>query len=173
MSRVFEYFTRLSWRGLRGALAEEGAAVVEMALSSVVLFAVFFGIFQVSLACYTYNYVSDAAREGSRWAIVRGGASCKNTGITNCGASATDISNYVKNLGYPGINSTAYMTVTTNWYSPSAGTPTTWTLCSGSGCNTPGNLVKVVVSYAFPLSVPFVPANTISVSSTSQMVIAQ
>lgn len=158
---------------------EAGGAIVEMALSSSVLFAMFFGVFQTSMASYTYHYVSDAAREGARYAIVRGSTSCINTpNLTNCNASATTIGNYVKNLGYPGINSTANMTVTTTWLTATTDTSTgttltTWATCSSGTCNVPGNMVKVAVSYAFPLSVPFVPKRTISVSSVSQMVVAQ
>jgi Flp pilus assembly protein TadG len=172
MSRPLGFFTRIGRRSLRNVIADEGTAVVEMALSSVVLFAMFFGIFEFSIAAYSYNYVSDAARQATRWAIVRGGSSCANTGIDHCGASSTDISNYVKGLNYPGIR-TNNLTVTTTRYSPSSTTPTTWTVCSGSGCNAAGYLVKVVVTYSFPLAIPFVPNKTISMSSTSQMVISQ
>jgi len=31
-----------------------------------------FGIVEVSIGLYTYHYLSDAARDGSRWAMVRG-----------------------------------------------------------------------------------------------------
>lgn len=36
-----------------------------------------------------------------------------------------------------------------------------------------GYLVKVVATYAFPLSIPFWNSKTINVSSTAQMVVAQ
>lgn len=153
--------------------ADTGSALVEMALSSSVLFAMFFGMFQISMASYAYHYVSDAAREGSRYAIVRGSTSCANEAtLSGCGASASTIAAYVKGLGYPGIDS-ANMTVTTTYYSPSTTQPTTWTLCTSAPCNTSGSLVKVVVMYAYPFAVPFVPTRTLNVSSTSQMVVAQ
>ena len=85
----------------QGILNETGGAIVEMAVSSSVLFAMFFGIFEFAFASYSYNYVSDAAREGARWAIVRGSTSCANTpNLTNCGASYTDIANHVKAVSY-------------------------------------------------------------------------
>lgn len=164
---------------LRRSGIEDGNTIVEMALSSIVLLAMFFAVFRFTLASYTYHYVSEAAREGSRFAIVRGSESCGNTpNLTNCNASATTIGNYVKSLGYPGINSTANMTVTTTWLratttSGGTNTTTTWAACTAGTCNAPGNMVHVVVTYAFPLSIPFVPQRTISISSTSQMVVQQ
>lgn len=164
--------------GWRGVMDESGGAIVEMAISSSILFAMFFGVFEFSLASYTYHYVSDAAREGARYAIVRGSTSCANTpNLSGCGASATTIANYVKSLGYPGINSTAYMNVTTSYLTASTSTTssttsTTWAACT-SNCATPGNMVKVAVTYAFPLSIPFVPKTTINIASASQMVISQ
>ena len=178
MRKLLNFFTglnrsRVAVNGFNGLMDDTGSAIVEMALSSSVLFAMFFGMFEMSMASYTYHYVSDAAREGSRYAIVRGSTSCKNTpGLTGCGATSDMIAAYVKGLGYPGINPSK-MTVTADWYTPSAGTPRTWTLCSSGTCNAPGYLVKVNVVYAFPFSVPFVPSRTINVGSTSQMVISQ
>ncbi len=75
-----------------------------MALSSSVLFAMFFGMFEMSMASYTYHYVSDAAREGSRYAVVRGQPPAITLGLTGCGATSDTISTYVKDLPYPGIN---------------------------------------------------------------------
>ncbi len=154
-------------QGRRVVRCDEGSNIVEMAVVSSVMFAVLFGIVELSLALYTYNYVSDAAREASRYAIVRG-SSCSV--LTNCGVTGAKIQTYVQNLGYPGMNA-ANTTVTTTWLSPSTTTPVTWTAC-GSQCNVPGNAVQVTVTYSFPLSIPFVPKSTLSLHSTSQMVIA-
>jgi hypothetical protein len=60
-----------------------------------------------------------------------------------------------------------------------SGNPTTtWTTSctgatdlNGNACNAPGNAVKVVVNYAFPLSIPYWRITVLNVSSTSQMVI--
>ena len=119
------------------------------------------------MALYTYNYVSDAAREASRYAIVRG-SSCSV--LTNCNVTAAQVQTYVQSLGYPGMNA-ANTAATTTWLSPSATTPVTWTAC-GSPCRAPGNAVQVTVTYSFPLSIPFVPKSTLSLHSTSQMVVA-
>jgi Flp pilus assembly protein TadG len=164
---------RLALRSRNQIRSESGSAVVEMAFSSTILFAMFFGLFQMTMASYVYQYVSDAAREGSRWAIVRGSSCSTNTpNLDHCGAASTDIQTYVRSLKYPVIVP-ANLTVAATWYSPSSSLPTTWTLCSSGTCDSSGNLVKVVVTYNYPFSVPFVPARTISVSSTSQMVVSQ
>jgi Flp pilus assembly protein TadG len=149
-----------------GPHCNEGSAVVEMAVVCSLLFAMLFGVIELSLALYTYNYVSDAAREGTRYAIVRG-SSCSV--LTNCNVTAAQIQTYVQNLGYPGVNA-ANTTVTTTWLSPSTA-PVTWTVC-GSPCEAPGNAVQVKVTYSFKLNIPFVPRKTLSLNSTSMMVIA-
>jgi Flp pilus assembly protein TadG len=151
---------------------EIGSIIVEVALASIVLLCMLFGIMEISLALYSYDYISDAAREGSRYAMVRGSTSCTNTpNLTNCQVTAAQIQTYVQNLGYPGINS-ANTTVATTWLSASATQPTTWTACANV-CNAPGNQVQVNVVYAFPLTIPFVSARTLSLTSTSRMVISQ
>lgn len=97
----------------QGILREEGATLVEMALCSSILLSLVFGIIGLSIALYAYDFVSDAAREGVRWAIVRGSQSCSNTpNLTNCNATAAQIQSYIQGLGYPGITS-ADVNVTT------------------------------------------------------------
>jgi len=163
----------------KGLLDDAGGAILEMAISSSILFAMFFGVFELTLASYTYHYVSAAAREGARFAIVRGSTSCVNTrNLSNCNASPTVIGNFVKGLPYPGINSSANMTVAVSYLTATTDTSTGTTLttfaaCSSGTCNQPGNLVSVVVTYAFPLTIPFVPKKTINVTSTSQMAVQQ
>ena len=148
--------------------AEEGATLIEAAVSLAVLLAVFVGILQICLALYASHFVADAAREASRYAIVRGSNSCSNSpNLANCNATADEIQIWVRNLGYPGINS-QHLTVTTSW-------PSTGSDCypSTSPCNNPGNLVHVAVTYAFPLNIPFWKRATINLSSASEMVISQ
>lgn len=146
---------------------EEGSTLVEFALSASMLFAMLFGIIGISFGFYSYNFVSDAAREATRWAIVRG-SSCSI--LSGCGASSSDIQTYVRSLGYPGITANS-LTVTSTWLSASSTQPTTWTACA-STCNAPGNAVQVQVKYAFALDIPFFRDNALNISSTSQMVIS-
>lgn len=152
---------------------EEGVTLVETAISCTVLFAMLFGICQMSLAMYVYHFTSDAARQATRYAIVRGSTSCTNTpNLSNCDATAAKITSYVRGLGYPGITSSK-LTAATSWYTASSTTPTTWSACSTGICNTPGNLVKIVVSYPMTFQIPFSSNLSLNLSSTSQMVISQ
>ena len=139
--------------------------LVEMAVALSLLFTMMFGIIQFSLAHYTYLYLSDVAREATRYAIVRG-SSCTSFSSA-CPATATDVQNYVMNLDFPAINANN-ITVATSW-------PTTGSSCtpSTSPCNNPGNLVQVVVNYSYQFSLPFMKVRTINMSATSEMVISQ
>jgi Flp pilus assembly protein TadG len=152
---------------------DDGSSLVEFALASMIFLALLIGAFQVSIGLYTYHYISDAAREGSRYAMVRGSTSCTNTpSLSNCNATADQIQTYVRGLGYPGI-SASKLKLTTTWFKPDSNLPPTWSSSAGSGCNAPGNMVMVVATYAYPLKVPFIPKSTFNLSSTSKMVISQ
>jgi hypothetical protein len=59
-----------------------------------------FGIFGFCGALYSYNFVSDAAYEATRYALVCGSA-C--SGFTDCNITSAQLQTYVRNLGYPSI----------------------------------------------------------------------
>ena len=143
-------------RRLRG---EEGATLVEFALSSGILFMSLFGIIGLCNALYSYNFVSDAAHEATRYALVRGSA-C--TGFTDCNITSAQLQTYVQNLGYPGIIK-SNLTAAATW--SGANTPS----------NAPGNTVSVTVTYAYALKIPWWPQSgtILSLQSTSQMAISQ
>jgi len=145
---------------------EDGAALVEFAVSAVVFFLAVFGVLEIGLALYSYHFISEAAREGSRYARVRG-YSCVANGAS-CTATPEEIRDYVLNLGFPGIDSSKMIVAPTFAAYPSGAG------CSPSGsCNNPGNLVTVTVSYTFPLTIPFVSPNTFTMTSASSVVISQ
>lgn len=152
--------------GRRALLArlnsDSGSAMVEFAATAVVFFMTLVGLMKICLAVYNYHYVSECARETVRYAIIRGSSSSSPVS-TNAA-----IQTYARGLGYPGIN-TSLLTTSTTWdtYPTSGGTCT-----PSSACNNPGNLVKVTVTYAFPLSIPYMPNRTLTMTSTSAMVIA-
>lgn len=162
------------------ARGEEGQTIVEMALASAVALAFLFGIIQFSLALYTYNFIDEAAREATRYAVVRGVNSCTiSPNFPDCNLDPNSAGNplqaYVQSLGYPGLNA-ANLTVTTTWFTAAGTQPETWTtpcVAPTTGCNTPGNAVKVQVQYAFPLALPFVRVSTLNLSSQSEMVISE
>jgi Flp pilus assembly protein TadG len=150
---------------LHHARSEGGSSMVEMALSIVILLTFVFGIMNFSLAAYTLHFVSHAAREATRYALVRG-SSCSGF-ASACPAQPADVQSYVQGMELPGIDP-SLMTVTTTW-------PTTGASCTPSvtPCNNPGNRVKVTVNYQFPLKIIFIPATTLNMTSTSEMVISQ
>jgi hypothetical protein len=147
----------------RGA---RGQALFEVLVSMIVFITMLLAVIQMGLAGYSYHYISEAAREGARWAMVRGSACTSFT--TACPAALTDIQNYVTGLAYPGITASA-MTVTASWCGPTSSTPPA---CS-TGTNAPGQIVRVAIQYKFPVGIPFVPASTITMNAMSQMVISQ
>jgi Flp pilus assembly protein TadG len=144
---------------LRG---ERGTSTIEFALGASLLFMSVVGTIYMAWALYTYNIVSEAAREGARYAIVRGhdchfGSPCTS-------ATSGDIQTYVQHLGFPG---SSQMGATAAWFpSPGGGTCTPCT-------NIHGNQVQVTVTYSFPVAIPFVPQRTLSMSNTAEMVISQ
>lgn len=177
-------------KGRWGIFREDGANLVEMALACTVFFAMLFGIIEFCLVFNCFNFVAEAAREATRYAVIRGSDSClPNTSFPNCDLNSTTagaLQTYVQGLGYPFAQS---MTVSANWYAPtyneSANPPAaswsstacvgaTYTDASGATlyCNAPGTQVQVTVSYAFPLHIPFWTSGSIPLSSTSEMMIS-
>jgi Flp pilus assembly protein TadG len=149
----------------RSGMDERGTSTIEFALGATLLFMVVFGIIAMALALYTYNVVSESAREGARYAIVRG-TDCHFASA--CPATAANIQTYVQNLGFPAITP-ANLTAATVWSAyPAGGTCT-----PSASCKNPGNQVQVTVSYPFPVVIPFVPHRTLTMSSTAAMVISQ
>jgi len=145
---------------------EAGGSIVEFAMASIILFTLVFGVLAICLALYSYNVTAEAAREATRYAMVRGSA-CKT--LSNCNIDQAGLQTYVRGLGFPGITSSS-LTV-----AASATSPTTGATCSSTltPCNYPGNRVQVTVTYSFPLVIPFVPSRTLTMSSTSAMYISQ
>lgn len=145
---------------------ERGASLPETALVMVVLLTLLFGIIDFGRTMYTYAYVAQLARQGARWAIVRG-SQC--TLLDHCNASSTDVQTYVRSLSYGATNSNN-ITVSATW--PGSSCP------PGQSGNAPGCLVSVSVQYPFQFMLPYLPKTAghftiITMSSTSKMVISQ
>ncbi len=159
---------RLKQNGRR-AEGEEGLALVEFALSCSILCLILFGTFQVSLLVYTYDFVCEAARDGARYAIVRG---TKCTAMPDCGATSAQIQTHVQAQNYPGIT-TSNLTASAVWYKAATAPPNmVWSSCTGT-CNVEGNAVQVTVNYPYTFSVPFWNTVTVNLTNSSQMVISQ
>ena len=117
-----------------------GTAIIEMALVSLLLFALIIGIVDVGRAVFAYNTISAVTRDATRHAIVHGARSSSPV-------TATDIQDYVQNklIGFNGVN------VSTTW------TPS----------NRRGHKVRVTVDYAYQPVVALFPS--VQLSATSQM----
>ena len=108
---------------------ERGQAIVEFALILPVFLLLVFGFIDSARAVFQYITLADAAREGTRYAIVHGGASTSPSGPTaNDAALQTQVLRYT--IGVPNV------TVASTW---------------PDGTNTRGSTVSVVVT------APFVP----------------
>jgi len=158
---------------LRSLAREDGSALVETSIACTVLLALVIGTMEMCMGLYTYHYTAQVARMATRYAMVRGSSSCTGTpNLSNCNATTTEISSYVKGLGFPTITA-GNLTVTTTWCASKGTTPATWASCTATTGNDPGNLVNVVVTYPYTLAVPFLSNVSFNVSSTSQAVISQ
>jgi Flp pilus assembly protein TadG len=164
------------------ARGEEGSQLVEMCLSLLVLVALLIGTMEFAMGFLAVSEVADAAREGARWAMVRGSTSCSNTsGLSHCNAAGSDVTTYVRGMSLPLLVSTN-IGVTTSWLKPTTTTPTSWSTCSSGTCNQPGYEVKVQVTYSLPLLMKFwnstsnsfaAQTSTLAISDTSTMIISQ
>ena len=130
---------------LRG---QTGSAIVEFTLVALMFFMLSLGLAEFGRAIFDYSIVSSLAREGVRYAAVRGSAS-------GHAATAANISAYVQSKA-SGMN----LTVTVTW-TPAAN-------------NNPGSTVNVQVQYVFRSVAPvLLSLGTIPLASTSSMVIIQ
>ena len=154
-------------RRLKSFVCDEGGqGLVEFACAATVLFILIFGIIQVCLVIYTGGFVAYAAQQGTRYWMVRGSdwtSTCATASSYGCQASTDNVKNYILNLQHPGINMAAAIITPTALGTKADGTT--------AGCTTTpyiqGCQVKVVVTYTFSLNIPFIPAASIPLTSTS------
>jgi Flp pilus assembly protein TadG len=145
---------------------QRGTTLLESAVMISVLLLMIFGVVGFGTALYTYHFVSNTAREATRWASVRG-STCTGGLSGGCPAADTDVNAYVQNLSTGiGLDPTK-VTTTTTWVAP----PNNLAACA-SQHNSPGCVVKVQVQYSFQFLFPLLPSG-FAMQSTSQMVISQ
>lgn len=150
---------------MKAARRERGVSLPETALVTGVLLALLFGIVDFGRAIYTYAFVAQLARQGARWAIVRG-SQCSQ--LDHCSAESSDVQTYVQSLSL-GATSGSKISVAATW--PPGSCP-----AGAASTNAPGCTVVVTVTYPFKFMMPYMPGGslaTINMSSTSQMVISQ
>ena len=153
---------------------DHGSSMVETAISVLVLLTAMLSIMEGTRLLYIYSYVSYSAREGARYAMVRGstfaGHSCGTATSANCAASPSDIAAVIKNLAPPGVNTGNPLTVSATW----PGTTAAGNVCaSTNGMNSPGCLVQVQVAYQFMSVVPLLPQLDLSIVNTAAVTISQ
>jgi Flp pilus assembly protein TadG len=136
---------------------EEGVELVELALAAPILFGFVFGLMQVCLAFYTYEYISELAREGARYAAVHG-PSCETSAGVSCAATAASVNSYVAGIADFNLGGGALVVNTTY---------------PGIGGELVNNPVVVSITYTYPYKIPMVTSKTLTMSSTSQMTIIQ
>ena len=140
----------LAWRRLArrwNAAGEAGTATIESAFAFPVFFLLMYGIIELSHYGYISIAVEDAARDGSRYAMVRGATSPQP-------ASTSDVVTFVQ--GRMALVQGSRATVTVN-FSPD---------------DQPGSVAQVTVSYPYQ---PFMygALTAMSVTSTSKMTFSQ
>jgi Flp pilus assembly protein TadG len=142
--------------------AERGSVLVEFALASVVVMSMLFGVIECGRAIFSYHLISNAARLGSRYAIVHG-SDCSQTLASCSAATSAQIQSYVRSVS-PGVNP-ADLTVTTTYAAGAA--------CAGSPYMGAGCTVSVQASYTFRSALPLLNMASLPMSSTSTMAISQ
>ena len=152
--------------GRQALIREEGSGLVEYAIIFTLLMLLLFGIAGFGHALYAYHFVSNTAREATRWAAVNG-STCANDGSCTAPATPADIQTFVTNHTPPGIDS-SQIKVTPTWNPAGSYGPST---CSTTS-NGPGCTVEVTVSYNFHFIFPLISTSALPLSSTSEMVIA-
>jgi Flp pilus assembly protein TadG len=126
-------FGRLT-RGNRGAVQ------IEFILSIMVIMFVIFGMWELIMIVHTMNVLSDAAKEGVRYAIVHG--SYNTSGSQSSGGNKTAVENYVKDYANLTFHDMSAISVSVT-YPP-------------NGTNNTGDRVRVEVAYTF---VPYTALN--------------
>lgn len=141
----------------RGPHRQRGITAVELAVSILLILTLVFGSIDGARLIHTYSAVSNAAREGVRYATVRGSEAGQDGSRPSGDAPATSaqVENQVKSVYISHIP----VRVTTVW-PPAPG---------GGVMKSAGAVVEVTVESDYAPVVPFL--NPITVSSTSRMVI--
>jgi Flp pilus assembly protein TadG len=121
---------------------QRGAALVEMAVALPLLMVLLLGVTEFGRAVWLYDTTAHAAREATRYAIVRGGESGR-------AVTANDIQQYVR--GIVGVGNAQF---TTTWQPD----------------NQPGSAVEVTVQVTFNPALPVMPS--LPLRSTSRLIVS-
>ncbi len=144
--------------------SERGQVLLEFALAASIALSLIFGVIEFGRGLYAYDLVAQAARVGTRYAIVHVTIpphNCSDTTVTTTPCE-TDVAAYIKSK-MAGVDTNQITVKTPFTWQPSGGT------CSAKA--SPGCYVGIEVDYNFTFVTLPLPAQTIK--SYSQMVISQ
>ena len=130
--------------------SRSGQTMIEFMLSAAVLLSLVFGIMEMALVVFTYNTISNAAREAARYAIAAGPNS-------PAPASKPQIQAFAMSCA-PSLKLSA-SDVDVRWI-------------PDPNLSTRQDAI-IKVSHTYPLSVPFLPKVNLTLTSTSQMMASQ
>jgi Flp pilus assembly protein TadG len=153
----------MNWRARRNMACRSrgclrGQTYVEFLMVVLPTLLIIFGVVSFAMTIYTYSFLSNAARDAVRYAIVHG---AKSTSPATSDAIQTFVRNEAQGLSQSSI------TVSSCW-NPQAPP----NQCPGpTGNNAPGKAVSVTVSYSFHPLYPFAKV-TLPLSSSAQMLIS-
>ncbi len=136
--------TRRLARGLaRGMAQQRGGTTIEMAFVLPTFFLLLFGLFSFSIVLFGYSNATFASRAGARYASLHSSTSL-----------APDSTAIVQSIVMPYLfaATSGAVTVTTTW----------------SPANTVGSSVQVSVKIVYPIQVPLLALQQITVSSSAQ-----
>jgi len=129
---------------------QKGQAMVEFLLSFVVLMLFVFSAFEVIMLLYSYNVLAGAAKEGVRFAVVRGSnsgspAGPSSGGSSDCTTNVAGVQNVVTNFAKLTFHDVSAMTVD---------------VCYLDGNNVAPSRVRVTIQYTYKpfFAVPLAPA---------------
>jgi Flp pilus assembly protein TadG len=124
-----------------------GETLIEFALTLMVFLMTLLGTIQFGLGVWHYNLVSNLAQEGARWASVRGATAGAQK------ASEAQVRSYVQGRAL-GMN--------------------VWVTTSADPSSlSPGSTITVLVRHSFAPLTRVVPAATMTMSGSAQMIIAR
>ena len=135
-----------------------GQALVEFAFVVPVFLLLLFAIIDFGRYVYYVQILNNAAREGTRYAIVHGARSLTPTGPAPDDAT---IDSVVRNYAIGVIGNSAVLVVHSNWGTNPLNPPT----------NVRGEKVHVSVTYDFHSLIPVVPIPPITINGESTLVI--
>ncbi len=143
-------------RKMHRSRSTKGALLIEFALAMIILVLTVFSMVEVMLMVYTYNVMADAAKEGVRYACVRGSYSALAIGPTSapgggssCSTNSGPVYTQVQKFTSLSLRDTRGMNVT---------------VCYLDGSNKPPSRVQVNIDYPVVpyFALPWTPPNVVA-----------